>query len=398
MSALHDALPPQNNPHQLADEFGEFFYRKIAVTREDTANFSIPRPTVCIPSARTKLTLFAPESDTEACNIFTSSSNASCQLDPISTWLLKKCVDTQVAPIITRKINSYLVSSCVPDNWKIALIIPLIEKLGRELVHGNFRPVCNLSFISKIDEKAGIPQVLDHCSKHAPLPSKQSPYRKHHSTETALLKVQNDILLSMDRQEVTLLVLLDLIAAFDTVDHSILANLLENDFRISGCPLSWIESFVHGRKQRVTNEQEQSRDFSLLSEVPQGSCVGHLLFIMYTSRLFHVVEMHLPSVKVFADHTQLYLSFRPTSPVSQAQAIRAMQDCIVDVRAWMCHNMLKLNKTKTEFLIIGSRQQLAKINVNSVQVGTSEIADDTTAYASDTSPDLIHLLDLTERI
>ena len=86
-----------------------------------------------------------------------------------------------------------------------------------------------------------------------------------------------------------------------------------------------------------------------------------------------MVEMHLLSVKVFADDTQLYLSFRPTSPVSQAKAIRAMQECIVDVRAWMCHNMLKLNKSKTEFLIIGSRQRLAKINVNSVQVGTSEI-------------------------
>ena len=170
-----DALPPHDNQRQLADEFGEFFYRKIAVIREDIAIFSIHWPTVCIPSPRTKLTHFAPESDTEARNIFSSSSNASCQLDPISTWLLKKCVDTQVAPIITRMINSYLVSSCVPDNWKIAISIPLIKKFGLELVHGNFRPVYNLSFISKIDEKAGIPQVLDHCSKHATLPSKQSP-------------------------------------------------------------------------------------------------------------------------------------------------------------------------------------------------------------------------------
>ena len=177
----------------------------------------------------------------------------------------------------------------------------------------------------------------------------------------------------MDRQEVTLLVLLDLIAAIDTVDHSILANLLESDFGISGCALSWIKSFMHGRKQHVTNEQEQSRDFSLLSEVPQGSCIGHSLFIMYTSRLSHMVEMHLPSVKVFADDTQLYLSFRPTSPVSQAQAIRARQECIFDARAWMCNNVLKLNNSKTELLIFGSRQQLAKIDVNSVQVGTSKI-------------------------
>ena len=87
----------------------------------------------------------------------------------------------------------------------------------------------------------------------------------------------------MDKQEVTLLVLLDLSAAFHSVDHSILANLLESDFGISDCALSWIKSFMHGRKQLVTIEQEQSR----------GSCLGASLFIMYTSRLFHVIEKHL---------------------------------------------------------------------------------------------------------
>ena len=88
-----------------------------------------------------------------------------------------------------------------------------------------------------------------------------------------------------------------------------------------------------------------------------------------------MIEKHLPSVKVFADDTPLLLSFRPTSSVSQEQAIRAMEKCIVDDRAWMSRNMLKLklNDSKTEILIIGSRHQLAKINVNSVQVGTSEI-------------------------
>ena len=78
-----DGLPPHDNPHQLADEFGEFFYRKIAVTREDIANFSIPRPTASIPSPQTKLTHFSPFSETETRDIFSSSSNASCQLNPI---------------------------------------------------------------------------------------------------------------------------------------------------------------------------------------------------------------------------------------------------------------------------------------------------------------------------
>ncbi|KXJ18896.1 putative RNA-directed DNA polymerase from transposon X-element [Exaiptasia diaphana] len=310
-------------------------------------------------------------SEADVRDIISSSSNASCQLDPIPTWLLKKCIDV-LAPIITRMINLSLVSGSVPENWKVALISPLLKKPGLELVYQNFRPVSNLPFISKTAEKVVIPQVLAHCSEHAPLPNNQSSHRQHHSTETALLKVQNDILLSMDRKEVTLLVLLDLSAAFDTIDHTILADLLERDFGISDLALSWITSFMRGRVQRVTIKHEQSRD-SLSSGVPQGSCLGPLLFIMYASRLFHVVEKHLPSVQGYADDTQLYLSFRPTSTLSQDQAIRAMEDCIADVRAWMGHNMLMLNDSKTEFLIIGSRQQLAKISMGSVQVGDSEI-------------------------
>ncbi|CAB4021220.1 Hypothetical predicted protein [Paramuricea clavata] len=208
-----------------------------------------------------------------------SSSNASCRLDPFPTWLVKKCVD-QLAPLITKMINSSLESGTVPENWKVALIVPILKKFGLDLVFMNFRPISNLPFVSKTAEKVVVLQILDHCSAHAPLAACQSSYRKHHSTETALLKVQNDILLSMDRQEVTLLVLLDLSAAFDTIDHDIMINLLENDFGITDQALSWLKSFLSGRKQRVVIGQQQSEDFDLISGVPQGSCLGPILFII----------------------------------------------------------------------------------------------------------------------
>ena len=135
----------------------------------------------------------------------------------------------------------------------------------------------------------------------------------------------------MDRQEVTLLVLLDLSAAFDTIDHNIMVDLLESDFGITDNALSWIKSFLSGRRQCAVIEQQQSRDFDLLSGFPQGSCLGPLLFIMYASRLFHVVKKHLPNVQGYADDTQLYLLFRPTSTASQDQAVHAMQDYISDI-------------------------------------------------------------------
>ena len=95
--------------------------------------------------------------------------------------------------------------------------------------------------MSKISEKTGISQLLSHCNEHVPLPTSQSSYREFHLTETALIKVQIDILSSMERQEVTLLVVLDLTAAFDTVDHETIAALLESYFGVANQALLWIK-------------------------------------------------------------------------------------------------------------------------------------------------------------
>ena len=150
------------------------------------------------------------------------------------------------------------------------------------------------------------PQLLVHCSaEHAPLATCQSSYRQYHSTETALVKVQNDILLAMDRQEVTLLVLLDLSAAFDTIDHMILVDLPQRDLGVDDFALSWLKSCMSGRKQRVIIDQQQSRDFDLATGVPQGSCLGQILFIIYAWRLFHVMKKHLPTMLRYADDTHV---------------------------------------------------------------------------------------------
>ena len=111
------------------------------------------------------------------------------------------------------------------------------------MVYKNFCPVSNLPFISKVVEKAALQKLLVHCEKNAPLPKFQSGLRKYHSTETALLKVQNDIFVRIGNKEVTLLVLLDLSAAFDTIEHSILQNILQQDFGVAGTALNWFTYF-----------------------------------------------------------------------------------------------------------------------------------------------------------
>ena len=128
-----------------------------------------------------------------------------------------------------------------------------------------------------------------------------------------------------------------------------------------------------GRVQRVIVNQQSSKTFNLNCDVPQGSCLGPVLFLLYASRLFEVVKKHLPSVHGYADDTQLYVSFRPDSFAAQDQAIKAIENCIADVRAWLVSHRLMFNDSKTEFLIIGLSQQLSKVTIASIKVGDCDI-------------------------
>ena len=160
----------------------------------------------------------------------------------------------------------------------------------------------------------------------------QSAYKKHHSTESALLKVKNYILLNMDEQEVTLLVRLDLSAAFDTVRHYILLDRLRSRLGVTDQALNWFTSYLSDRTQSVAVNGGLSDTLQLAQEAPQGSCLGQLLFTVYTSELFNLLGRHLPSVHSYANDTQLYLAFSPNVHGVDASAVKAIYDCIMDLR------------------------------------------------------------------
>ena len=143
-------------------------------------------------------------------------------------------------------VNISLESGHFLSAWEEALVQPILKKNGLDTVFKNYRPVSNLSFVSKVTERA-----VFHMKKHDLYPSLQSAYRKNHSTEKALLKVTNDILVEMNSQHAVLHVLLDLSPAFDTVDHSVLLRWLQTLFGISGAPLEWFKSYLSARSQRV---------------------------------------------------------------------------------------------------------------------------------------------------
>ena len=121
-------------------------------------------------------------------------------------------------------------------------------------------------------------------------------------------------------------------AAFDTVNHHIQLDRLDKVIGMCGVTLEWFRSYLSDRCQQVCIDGSLSNQRSLNCGVPQGSCLGSLLFVTYTSTLFKVIERHLPEAHCYADDTQLYVSFKPGEVNPQDEAIRAMEDCIIDIR------------------------------------------------------------------
>ena len=216
-------------------------------------------------------------------------------------------------------------------------------------------------------------QLNEHTDSCDRRPSHQSAYRPFHSTETALLKVQSDILQNMDGQRVTLLVMLDLSAAFDTIDHKILIETLRSRVGVGGTALQWFISYLSNRTQQVKVHGVASEKINLDTGVPQGSCLGPVLFTAYVADLFHIIQKHLVDAHGYADDHQLYISFRPSPTINQQDAVNAMERCISELRAWMIVNQLMVNDTKTEFMLIGSKQQLERVQIPSIKVGADDI-------------------------
>ena len=155
--------------------------------------------------------------------------NKHCKLNIIPTSTLKQILEACL-PAITQIVNLSLTNGEFCKDWKVAVVKPLLKIPGLNLISKNYRPISNLPFISKLVEKCMLKQLLEHCENHNLLPDFQSAYQKHYSMETSLIRLTNDILWSMERQHITSLAILDLTAAFNTMDHNILLQILEQKF------------------------------------------------------------------------------------------------------------------------------------------------------------------------
>ena len=351
-----------------AEALSEFFMKKVSDVRAATEGSAPPTYT---EHDGLKFEEFFPITEEQVRHVLMESSTKTCALDPLPHHLFRELID-DLLPFIFHMCSSSINSGFLPESQKFALVTPVIKKQSLDPDEPkNYRPISNLTLISKVIERLVGRQITDHLKRCELMPVLQSAYRSGHSTESCLLKVMSDILDAADSGEVSLVGLLDLSAAFDTVDHKILLHRLRSSFGIGGVILDWIGSFLTNRTQAVVFCGERSSVRRLNCGVPQGSVLGPLLFILYTADVIRIAGSMGVKVHCYADDTQLYISGSEKDVTTTASR---MIECINAISTWMSSNRLKLNGDKTQFIWMGSRQRLMKIQQTALFVQGAELS------------------------
>ena len=370
-------LPPSTDDTTLANDFLKYFSNKIETIRNDLDNVQ-NNNTLYIQDSKSvaveTFDQFKPLEQSDVRRLILGSKSTTCELDVIPTPKLKIYLE-HFLPSLTNIFNSSLSSGSFPKEWKTALVRPLLKKKGLEPILKNYRPVSNLSFLSKILEKAALEQIVSHVEDNNLLPDYQSAYRKNRGVETSLMKMYDDIITAADNKLVSIVVMIDLSAAFDTVDIPILLSMLKTKFNIDGAPLNWLKSYLSERTMNVIINGKLSEEKPLKYGVPQGSCAGPVVFTLYIAALNLVVQQCCPDIILYgyADDHKLAITCNAGNIHSEAEAKRNIENCLKYIVTWMADHKLKMNNDKTEVIVYGTKQQLNKLTIKSINVDGTEI-------------------------
>ena len=290
-----------------------------------------------------------------------------CELDPAPTWLVKQCSNI-LAPVIALLTNRSFQEASFPEGGKVAIVKPILKKPNLDPFDlKSWRPISNIGFASKIVERLAIRRFNQHVSTHDLLPKYQSAYRPHYSTETAISVVFNDIARTVDAGQICTMVMLDLSAAFDTVDHGILMSVLERRFACRDAVKEWFHSYLTGRTQtyRVRSSSVPTR---LMCGVPQGSIIGPSQFTAYTEDVEDVINP-MPH-HLYADDTQILAK---ATIQSIGTCCQELETRILSVQRWCAARRLQLNPDKTEFICFGSTVQLQRLHTSNVSINVNGV-------------------------
>ena len=341
----------RTNPLELATKFNNFLFDKIMNIRTylDTLPTSSMGPTLA-PHLH-PLSEFSPISLGELDGIISRVNLTHCPLDPIN---FRKVQPDFLKVNFLKIINQTFESRTFPTSERKGIIYPLLKSHDLDVnVLANYRPITNVSYLSKLIENAIYEQLYTHVSTNKLLPDMQSAYRKHHSTESALTRMYSDIITNMDNHLHTIVISLDLSSAFDSIDHGILLEELSSIGVIDGA-LSTIKSYLEDKQVMVSIDDTISEPLPLRFGVPQGSVLGPLLFSIYTRRLSVLLTQLGLDHQIYADDTQIYCSFGDDQVLeTKEKLVSALQS----VNSWMTGMRLKLNLSKTNAILFSPKSK-----------------------------------------
>ncbi len=366
------------NNSDMCNTFAVYFNSKIVKLKSDiTAKLLSYSPVQFADPPCTQSHLFglSTVSAAEVAKLISSIPAKSSPLDYVPTDIIKSC-SSVFSEIIAHLANLSFSQGSFPLKFKHASVTPLLKKPNLDPdLPSNYRPISNLNNISKLLERLFFSRLLLHISGSLNFNPQQSAYRQFHSTETSLLHLLDSIYHAADNGLATLLLALDLSAAFDTIDHSILLNRLHTSFGISGLAQAWLSSYLVNRSFSVRLDSFTSSAFPINCGVPQGSVLGPILFSLYTSPIASIVAGYSVNQQQYADDTQLFVFLSPSTLDTNLAQLYA---CLSSIRGWFLQNGLALNPDKTEAICLGtvgrrkSLSQLTSVHVTDSLVDLSD--------------------------
>ena len=350
---------------QLSEDFNQYFIEKIDNIRKNIPLKSQPS----VSDAPTTLLFeFEPTSESEIKTIIEESGLNCSQSDILPASLYKDNLYSML-PTLVKLVNLSLCTGSM-DGAKIADIIPLIKNDSLDPnVLKNYRPVSNLTFLGKLIERVVLKRLSNHLDNNGLNCPEQFAYKKNHSTETLLIKIVNDVLIAADEKSATVIMLLDLSAASDTVDHNLLLRILKHEIGIRGTALAWFTSFLKDRAQRIRLGNNISESITIKFGVPQGSVLGPVLFNIYIRSIYRLVQKLSFDIIGYADDHQIFKSFLSANQVEVLSL--QLRNCFYVIEQWMARYFLQLNSLKTQIIILGPTNVLKEVEISGVALKSS---------------------------